>query len=328
MKKIKKMLRKAVSEAAALAVCAVGAGTLPAGVALADHKTPEIFADDMKIEDRAWFEEGDYAIYGHFDGASGEMYHLQKWSNCIIVDLGEDFDISSLESELREKVNENIEVTENRDYFIGVGNKIRVLPDFSVEEINYDNHVDMSETQAKEIFKILENYADNAEYHTGAFEYTIVSLHLDEYFENQKDTLEQYIRAKNIGAKIEPCENSLLSNMLKIVPDREFSSEDYIELAGDILESTGIRPPGMSPGIFSYDKGVSVSLADYTDGDANTDGQRTLADAVAILQSLANGDEYGLTLQGLFNADIFGNDGVNVDDALEIQRLATVEKSE
>ena len=113
---------------------------------------------------------------------------------------------------------------------------------------------------------------------------------------------------------------------MKIIILVHDTTQQYYQVATDVLKATGIRPREIfleSPR--ETTDGVSVNLADYTDGDANTDGQRTLADAVAILQSLANEDEYGLTTQGLFNADIAGNDGVNINDALEIQRLATVE---
>ena len=68
-----------------------------------------------------------------------------------------------------------------------------------------------------------------------------------------------------------------------------------------------------------------VNEDNSTEGDANTDGRLTLADAVAVLQYLANEDEYRLTAQGMLNADIVGNDGINTGDALEIQRLAISE---
>ncbi len=57
-------------------------------------------------------------------------------------------------------------------------------------------------------------------------------------------------------------------------------------------------------------------------GDANLDGNVTIADCVAILQFLANSDEYALDEQALVNADVesVGN-GVNTDDALAIQKL-------
>ncbi len=56
-------------------------------------------------------------------------------------------------------------------------------------------------------------------------------------------------------------------------------------------------------------------------GDSNEDGKVTIADAVAILQYLANADEYALSEQGMKNADVIGNgNGVNTNDALMIQK--------
>lgn len=57
-------------------------------------------------------------------------------------------------------------------------------------------------------------------------------------------------------------------------------------------------------------------------GDANCDGFVTIADSTLILQSLTNKDEYSLTAQGKYNADVYGNcDGISASDALEIQKL-------
>ena len=55
-------------------------------------------------------------------------------------------------------------------------------------------------------------------------------------------------------------------------------------------------------------------------GDANLDGKTTVADAVAILQNIANRDKYGLKEQGLINADIDGEAGVTANDALTLQK--------
>ncbi|SEL14292.1 endo-1,4-beta-xylanase [Ruminococcus sp. YRD2003] len=64
--------------------------------------------------------------------------------------------------------------------------------------------------------------------------------------------------------------------------------------------------------------GASATLC----GDANNDKKVTVADAVAILQSLANKDKYALTDAGLANADCFDvGDGVTANDALAIQKL-------
>lgn len=64
-------------------------------------------------------------------------------------------------------------------------------------------------------------------------------------------------------------------------------------------------------------------------GDANCDGELSMADAVLIMQSISNPDKYGekgtgkqrMTEQGKKNADITGeNDGVTNADALAIQK--------
>ena len=76
--------------------------------------------------------------------------------------------------------------------------------------------------------------------------------------------------------------------------------------------------------------GASTSEpADVTYGDANCDDEVSLADAVLILQSIANSDKYGangtekthITEQGLLNADCCDpGDGVTGKDALSVQK--------
>ena len=57
-------------------------------------------------------------------------------------------------------------------------------------------------------------------------------------------------------------------------------------------------------------------------GDANCDSDVSIADAVLILQSIANPDSYKLTEQGRDNADVFNRgDGVTASDALSIQKF-------
>ncbi len=56
----------------------------------------------------------------------------------------------------------------------------------------------------------------------------------------------------------------------------------------------------------------------YLNGDANCDQKYTIADSTAILQALGNPDKYGLSTQGLFNADSTG-DGLTVEDAVAIK---------
>lgn len=57
-------------------------------------------------------------------------------------------------------------------------------------------------------------------------------------------------------------------------------------------------------------------------GDSNVDKEINISDAVFIMQSLVNGDEYKLTEQGKINADVIGNgDGITSKDALVIQQV-------
>ena len=57
-------------------------------------------------------------------------------------------------------------------------------------------------------------------------------------------------------------------------------------------------------------------------GDANLDGEVTLSDAVLIMQSLSNPDDFNLSKQGADNADVYNRgDGISTMDALSIQKL-------
>ena len=56
-------------------------------------------------------------------------------------------------------------------------------------------------------------------------------------------------------------------------------------------------------------------------GDANLDGNVTIADATAILQYIGNRDKYMLEPDGVLNADVDGNAGITPNDALVIQKV-------
>ena len=62
-------------------------------------------------------------------------------------------------------------------------------------------------------------------------------------------------------------------------------------------------------------------MSDVKYGDANCDGNVSIADATAILQHLGNRDKYGLRAQGMLNADVDGQSGVTANDALVLQKL-------
>ena len=79
----------------------------------------------------------------------------------------------------------------------------------------------------------------------------------------------------------------------------------------------------------SYVTTDTNNTTDFVKGDANCDGELSMADAVLIMQAVANPDKFGtngteqnhLTDKGKRNADIAGErDGISVLDALAIQK--------
>ncbi len=94
----------------------------------------------------------------------------------------------------------------------------------------------------------------------------------------------------------------------------EYTIKGALPGSGILLQGVWVEgelPPATS-------EPVKVSLL----GDANCDGQVTIADSTAILQALGNPDKYGLSEQGLVNADCCDpGDGVLPSDALSIQKI-------
>lgn len=84
--------------------------------------------------------------------------------------------------------------------------------------------------------------------------------------------------------------------------------------------TTSFRQDGTSSTASGNDTTVSAGGDGILYGDANVDGKVTVADAVAILQHIANKDKYELKKQGKINADVDGVEGVTANDALIIQK--------
>lgn len=99
----------------------------------------------------------------------------------------------------------------------------------------------------------------------------------------------------------------------------EFSDEDKMQIAIDIYKNFNIRCAGIVLENIIPVKELKMLLPEPTlTGDATEDGEVNIADAVLIMQTLSNPDEYQLTPQGIANADI-DSDGVTAMDALTIQ---------
>ncbi|MCQ2490849.1 MAG: carbohydrate-binding domain-containing protein, partial [Ruminococcus sp.] len=79
---------------------------------------------------------------------------------------------------------------------------------------------------------------------------------------------------------------------------------------------------GMLPAATTAVQAADTGNVSKIIGDVNNDSKVTVADAVAILQYIANKDKYSITGQALSNADVYNRgDGVTARDALSIQRL-------
>ena len=83
----------------------------------------------------------------------------------------------------------------------------------------------------------------------------------------------------------------------------------------------------LPPVKFSPDGQMSNMTDDDRTGDANNDGETDLADAIFIMQSLANPDKYELSALGRFKGDVYeAGGGITANDALAIQnRLLAIE---
>lgn len=102
------------------------------------------------------------------------------------------------------------------------------------------------------------------------------------------------------------------------------ATEDILDAAIAIYEATGAYPSYISPASNDTMQAGSIDVFNAVDGDANCDGELTIADATLILQHLGNADKYSLSAQGEFNADVTGDyDGISAADALAIQMLET-----
>ncbi len=150
----------------------------------------------------------------------------------------------------------------------------------------------------------------------------------------QKSDVEKYYSIQaDIAKNFPDCEMIIEEDeygnaFVQFIPPNENASVEEImefsiklnETYGEYICSGGYTSPtslGNSNGL-----GGSIDMYNAVLGDANCDGFVTIADSTLILQSLTNHDEYSLSEQGRYNADVIGDlDGVTAMDALEIQKL-------
>ena len=130
--------------------------------------------------------------------------------------------------------------------------------------------------------------------------------------------LSDYIKNNNIPAYVIGVNSNYAEN--KVTVQYNWVDKDIPDKIKAYLVESNIDTDLVS---FAIDENTSI-----TKGDANCDGQVDMADAVLIMQALANPNKYGLdgtaevhlTEQGKANADMEG-DGLTVGDAQAIQKI-------
>lgn len=104
----------------------------------------------------------------------------------------------------------------------------------------------------------------------------------------------------------------------------EMNLYDRMQIFMDIKENTGyVCDWAMQESMINVTDVVNELPEPALSGDTNCDNDVTIADAVLIMQNIANPDEYKITLQGMANADVTGDgDGVTLSDAFVIQEMS------
>ena len=106
--------------------------------------------------------------------------------------------------------------------------------------------------------------------------------------------------------------------------DEEWETPEYPVTTIPPLAGTMVASPP-TPADTETEPFIIPQLSDAVDvpnGDVNSDGETTLADALAILQYISNPSKYELSEDELLQADVFNpGDGITPMDALVIQKL-------
>lgn len=96
----------------------------------------------------------------------------------------------------------------------------------------------------------------------------------------------------------------------------------YYGIEPDGTSADGLGGSGNPDSSTTTTTAVSTTDSNIHYGDTNEDGEVNLADAVLIMQSLANPNKYKITKQGKINGDVDENgDGITPNDSFKIQQF-------
>lgn len=113
-----------------------------------------------------------------------------------------------------------------------------------------------------------------------------------------------------------------------VVPDEEITIAERYNLAKMIYSDLNIYPNiEYLDTVELLSEDITIDLQNNIEGDANNDGIFSLSDAVSLMEAVCYPNEYVLTPQGKFNADIAGDyDGItNMDTLAILKKLLNLE---
>lgn len=193
--------------------------------------------------------------------------------------------------------------------------------------VTYATELDylLTEDDIRSVISCKKDNLASVKFNGNWYSNTILLPKNPDFSEDEIETVSEFFTSKNIGFSVTDYESNEKFNLNRktIVFDEEIPAAEYMALEFELGEKTGI-----TCGQLSYYDSESSSLDensieyfDIVNGDANDDGELSLADSIFILQSIGNPDEYRLTPQGKYNADVYNSgDGITTSDAIAIQQ--------
>ena len=336
MKSSKRLISLALSAVTAIsAVSATSANALWYWGYIDGELIEEEFKDsiELDVEEYSFLRctDCDY-MYMKTYGFQTCIYELRQLNDGIFIEVNTNVDISVLEKEIK-ALDENIKIS------------IDQIENYDTIHITVYSEVITSET-AKKICEIVGDKALSIKYKFGSCMYEEISydyitgypvnrvvdiiekdgyrevIHesneeiLTEYAEKHSDEVEfeYFYPSKEDHRGFEPWTGTYY-----LIPKKELTIMEHLELVKNIYEETGLVPLSYSLESASSSLSSKVDLTNYLNGDANCDNIQSMADAAAILQAIGNPDKYALSDLGEFNAD-YACDGLTADDAIAIQK--------
>ena len=194
---------------------------------------------------------------------------------------------------------------------------------FSNRFLSYEEarQKDITYEQVLEIYDLLNdtNKLQTFDYHKTNVYFGNVQNDMRTYWEFDRETIDNYIAENNLDWYTEKKDSD--DDVFIVNTGKELSAEENYNIAKQIYDDLGIHNYIIMPSSVDVSQGVTIDMHNNIAGDANDDGELMLCDAILIMQAVGNPDQYTLTPQGAYNADIAGNyDGITNMDALAVQK--------